>query len=65
MDNKNTTLTVEIQYQPSGEWFEIWETKQNNIRLAWDEMDDKPTEGGCLRFKDSCNQYYMVVNGGF
>lgn len=63
--DKNTTLTLEMQYQPDGEWFEIWDTKQNNINLAWDEMDNKPKERGHVRFKGSSNHYYLVVNGGF
>jgi len=54
---------LEMQYEYNGEWFQIWETEQTSLGMAWNEVDDQPTESGCIRFKDS--KEFMIVNGGF
>ena len=33
-----------MQYTEDGEWFEIWNTEQTDLKLAWKEMDEQPTE---------------------
>lgn len=55
--------TVEMQYEYNGESFEIWHTTADTLEEAWKEMDDRPEEGGWIRFKGS--EGIMVVNGGF
>ena len=60
---KKELKTLQMQYEESGEWFEIWETETDDLEAAWDEMDEQPTEGGHIRFEGS--EEFMVVNGGF
>ena len=60
MDDKKT---LEMQYKFGGEWFEIWNTKQTELEDAWNEMDERPEEGGRINFKGS--KGFMTVNGGF
>lgn len=54
---------LQMQYEFNGEWFDIWETRNDDLETAWDEMDQQPEEGGRIRFKGS--DQFMVVNGGF
>lgn len=55
---------VEMQYENDGEWYHIWDTFETDLWLAWQEMDDdKPTEGGHIRFEGS--EAFVIVNGGF
>ena len=58
--------TVMMQYQFQGEKWEIWNTEQTDLQLAWNEIDEdyKPTEGGWISFKDE-SENEMAVNGGF
>jgi len=53
---------IEIQYEYNGEWFEIWETNETDLELAWKEIDEQSTEGGNIRFQGSKD--FLVVNGG-
>ena len=62
-ENKTMKNTLEMQYEQNGEWFEIWNTEQTDLELAWKEMDDQPTEGGTIRFKGELE--ILIVNGGF
>ena len=55
---------LQIQYEFNGEWFDIWETEQEFLRDAWDEMDVQPRESGWIRFNDNTKEC-LVVNGGF
>ena len=52
-----------MQYEFNGEWFDIWETEQEFLYDAWDEMDVQPRESGWIRFNDSSEE--CSVNGGF
>lgn len=54
---------LQMQYEFNGEWFDIWDTRTDDLEAAWDEMDEQPTEGGHIRFEGS--EEFMVVNGGF
>lgn len=54
---------LQMQYEFSGEWFDIWETEQEFLYDAWDEMDVQPCESGWIRFNDSSEE--CSVNGGF
>lgn len=58
--------TVMMQYQFQGEKWEIWDTEQEDLESAWDEIDEdyKPIEGGWISFKDEPDNE-MCVNGGF
>lgn len=55
--------TLQMQYEYGGEWFEIWNTNESDLELAWKEMDERPEDGGCIKFKDGNGM--LVVNGGF
>ena len=54
---------LQMQYEFNGEWFDIWDTRTDDLEAAWEEMDEQPTEGGHIRFEGS--EEFMVVNGGF
>ena len=56
--------TLQMQYQFNGEWFDIWETDKEDLQVAWDEMDERPAEGGHIRFKHE-EALELMVNGGF
>ena len=58
-----TSCVLQMQYEESGEWFDIWESENADLEAAWDEMDNQPTEGGHIRFEGQDG--LMVVNGGF
>ena len=60
---KKELKALQMQYEEGGEWFEIWETRTDDLEAAWEEMDQQPEEGGHIRFKGS--EKFMVVNGGF
>ena len=55
---------LQMQYEFNGEWFDIWETEQEFLSDAWDEIDVQPYESGWIRFEDSPEEC-LVVNGGF
>ena len=55
---------LQMQYEFNGEWFDIWETEQEFLYDAWDEMDVQPRESGWIRFNDNTKEC-LVVNGGF
>lgn len=54
-----------MQYEQNGEWFAIWETEQNDLQKAFDEIDSdvKPACGGYIKFQNDTG--FLVVNGGF
>lgn len=58
---------VLFQSEFNGEKMEIWQTEQTDLQSAWDEIDEeyKPTEGGCISFKNDPDDAEMTVNGGF
>ena len=55
---------LQMQYEFNGEWFDIWETEQEFLYDAWNEMDVQPLESGWIRFDDNTKEC-LVVNGGF
>lgn len=55
--------TLCIRYEENGEAWEIWETEETDLEMAWKEIDEKPTEGGQVFFEGS--KEFITVNGGF
>lgn len=62
-ENVKMKNTLEMQYTENGEWFEIWNTEQTNLELAWKEMDEQPTESGWIRFKGG--KEFLVIHSEF
>ena len=59
-ENKMRTLEMNYDNNPAS-WWDIWNTKAKTLKEAWEEMDERPTELGTIRFEGE-NETMRVNN---